>query len=141
MNLQKHFQKTEFTFLFTITIRGLLDDTYFIQAVKKVVQEPIPYFRQFSDKLPTHGAINSPPISSTPRQPSDAAPDQVGGNILGIISRSLSTFFCDFPFFLFLYSVAPCMNLITYTKIKLQKNNTSNYKLPIAEPADGIFNL
>ena len=85
MNLQKHFQKTEFTFLFTITNRGLLDDTYFIQAVKKVVQEPIPYFRQFSDKLPTHGAINSPPISSTPRQPSDAAePDQVGGNILGI---------------------------------------------------------
>ncbi|GFR66882.1 coiled-coil domain-containing protein 108-like [Elysia marginata] len=52
-------------------LRGLLDDTYFIQAVKKVVQEPIPYFRQFSDKNPSQGANNSPPLSSTPRHPND----------------------------------------------------------------------
>lgn len=52
-------------------LRGLLDDTYFIQAVKKVVQEPIPYFKQFSDRTNSHGARNSPPLSSTPRVPTD----------------------------------------------------------------------
>ncbi|RUS91151.1 hypothetical protein EGW08_001064, partial [Elysia chlorotica] len=52
-------------------LRGLLDDTYFIQAVKKVVQEPIPYFRQFTEKHATIESKETPPISSTPRKTSD----------------------------------------------------------------------
>lgn len=47
--------------------RGLLDDTYFIQAVKKVMEEPIPYFKQFTAvKMRPQSA----PLSSTPRDDS-----------------------------------------------------------------------
>jgi len=42
-------------------LRGLLDDTYFIQAVKKVMLEPVPYFKQFTESKPIS------PWSSTPR--------------------------------------------------------------------------
>ena len=48
------------------SFRGLLDDTYFIQAVKKVMQEPVPYFRQFCEPRATS------PWSSTPRDAEDA---------------------------------------------------------------------
>ncbi|XP_050388962.1 cilia- and flagella-associated protein 65 [Patella vulgata] len=34
-------------------LRGLLDDAYFVEAIKKVIKEPIPYFRQFGDRPST----------------------------------------------------------------------------------------
>ena len=36
---------------FAVSCRGLLDDSYFIDSVKKVMKEAVPYFAQYSTRV------------------------------------------------------------------------------------------
>ena len=56
--------------------RGLLDDSYFTDAVKKVMKEPVPYFAQYSTRVRTP-------------TPSEAAPEEAAQAVEGGESPSL----------------------------------------------------
>ncbi|KAK7113832.1 cilia- and flagella-associated protein 65-like isoform X2 [Littorina saxatilis] len=51
----------------TNVLRGLLDDSYFVDAVKKVMKEPVPYFAQYSTRVKSATSSEVAPEESAER--------------------------------------------------------------------------